>query len=164
MQKQILLFLTLGLAGSSQAQSVSRQVIGSSGTSYADPSIQVDYSVGEAVTLSGTSGSFTISQGFQQNEENTSGIKSQHTDVTFSLYPNPAQNQITLSLNTPSSFGIRLSLTNIAGAVIVSDSQEEHVNHQYQRSLSLEGLASGVYFLNLFADNTLCQSIRFVKQ
>lgn len=146
------------------AQSADRQVLGSGGSSFANTSVQVDYTVGETVIQGGSSGSYTISQGFQQNDMNPTAIREKQLRVDFALYPNPAREQITLSLGAVSPFGIRLSLSDIAGAVWFADTQEEKVSGSYKRDISLSGLASGVYFINLYTDDVLYKSIRFVKQ
>lgn len=154
------------MAGSlaASAQSADRQVLGSAGSSFENTSLQVDYTVGETVIQSGSSGSYTISQGFQQNNTNTTAIGEKQLNVDFVLYPNPAQDQVILSLSAGSSFGVQLSLSDIGGAVWFADTKEEKVNGSYKRNISLAGLASGIYFINLYTDNVLYKSIRFVKQ
>lgn len=152
-------------AGAVNAQSADRQVLGSSGGSYSGASIQADYSAGETVTASGTSGSFIVNQGFQQNPANTSAIKEQGLLVNYVLFPNPAQDVVTLTLATKEGLDLKISLTNATGQNIFTDPKAEKVNSGYKREISLKTLASGIYFLNLFdSNNGLLQSIRFIKQ
>lgn len=147
------------------AQSLERQVLGASGSSYSGSGIQVDYTVGETATTTGTSGTFTINQGFQQPVANTTGIKESNVLVNFSLYPNPAQDQVTLSLNAGASFALKISITNVTGQVLLADESSEAVKQSYKRAIPVQAFAAGVYFVNLYDDkNGLLQSIRFVKQ
>jgi hypothetical protein len=164
--KKIFFLATALAAGSlvSTAQSADRQVLGSAGASFESTSLQVDYTVGEAVTQTGSSGSYTISQGFQQNNMNPSAIGEKQLSIDFALYPNPAQDQLTLSLSAQAAFGVKLSLSDMAGAVWFTDTGEEKVSGPYRRNISLAGLASGVYFVNIYTEEILYKSIRFVKQ
>lgn len=165
MKKQIILSLAFALPLAASAQSADRQVLGSSGGSYSGTTLQADYTAGEVVTISGSSGTFSVHQGFQQNDANTSGIKEQNISVNYTLYPNPAQDLITLSLTVQKSIELKISLTNSIGQVISADQKAEKINASYKREISLIALASGVYFINLFDDkNALLHSIKFIKQ
>ncbi|MBL7712764.1 MAG: T9SS type A sorting domain-containing protein [Chitinophagaceae bacterium] len=164
MKKIFFLAAVMGGSLAAGAQSADRQVLGSGGSSFENTSVQVDYTVGETVIQSGSSGSYTISQGFQQNNANTTAISEKQLNVDFVLYPNPAQDHVTLSLSAASSFGVQLSLSDIAGKVWFTDTKEEQVSGSYKRDIPLSGLAGGVYFINLYTDNVLYKSIRFVKQ
>lgn len=164
MRKQLLLLCALGMAGIANAQTVERSVHSAAGNSFSNPSFQVDYSVGEAVTAYGSSGTFTVSQGFQQNSSNGSGIATKTLAVAYGVYPNPANDHVVLQLNTQESIHLRLSMTSVSGRTAFADDREEKVSGVYTRNISLSGLASGVYFLNLFTGETLVQSIRIVKQ
>jgi hypothetical protein len=165
MKQKILLILALILSVDVNAQSLERQVLGASGSSYSGASMQVDYTVGEAATITGTAGSFTVSQGFQQNPANTTAIKEQSVLVNYSLYPNPAQDQVTLSINAAASFALKVSVSNVAGQILLADQQAEEIAQTYKRTIPIQAFATGVYFVNLYDDkNGLLQSIRFVKQ
>lgn len=165
MKKQIILSLAFALPLAVSAQSADRQVIGSSGSSYSGTTLQADYTAGESITISGSSGSFSVHQGFQQNDANTSGIKEQTVMVNYTLFPNPAQDLVTLSLTVQESIELKVSLTNSIGIVIAADQEAEKINTSYKREISLNALASGVYFVNLFDNkNTLLHSIKFIKQ
>lgn len=61
-----LFFLCLFGVALSQAQSLERQVIGSSGTSFSNATAQVDFTVGELVVTTITDGTTELTQGFQQ--------------------------------------------------------------------------------------------------
>jgi hypothetical protein len=64
--KKKLYFLSLLIGMSLQAQSIERQVIGSSGTSFSNASVQLDFTVGELVVSTLTDGSTILTQGFHQ--------------------------------------------------------------------------------------------------
>lgn len=165
MKKRKLLLLALIVSVGTNAQTADRQVLGSSGGSYSSASLSADYTTGEVVTATGSSGTFTISQGFQQALQIPTGIKEKKALVNFSLYPNPAKDQITLTLISNEAFAISISMTNSVGQVVLADQQATKVNQTYKREIPLQALASGVYFVNIYDDkNGLLQSIRFIKQ
>lgn len=165
MKKQILLLMTLCVSGGAIAQTADRQVIGSSGGTYSGASMQTEYTTGEVVTSSGLAGTFTVNQGFHQNPKNGTGIKEKNLPVDFSLFPNPAQDQISLSLNTKEAFQLKISLINVSGQTVFEDEKAEPVNNNYKRDISLVELSAGVYFVNLYDENNgLLKSIKFIKQ
>lgn len=165
MKKQTLIMLMLGLSVSSLAQTADRQVIGSSGGAYSGASMQTEYTTGEVVTSSGLAGTFTVNQGFHQNPTNGTGIKEKNLPVDFSLFPNPAQNQISLSLNAKQAFQLKVSLTNVTGQTLFADEKAVPVTNNYKRDISLVELSAGVYFVNLYDENNgLLKSIKFIKQ
>lgn len=165
MIKKNLLLLLVFCTGTALAQSVDRQVLGAAGASFSGVLLQADYTVGEAITASAIAGSFTISQGFQQNATNTSGITERQIEVNYELYPNPAQDFLTLRLTTKESLELRVAITNELGQSIYADVESETILGTYQRTISTKSLASGLYFLKLVDHaNGLAHCIRFSKQ
>ncbi|MGC4059166.1 MAG: T9SS type A sorting domain-containing protein [Chitinophagaceae bacterium] len=165
MKKQLCTLAALFCSGLSFAQSVDRQVTGSSGGSFTGSSISVDYTVGEAVTNTGIAGTFTLSQGFQQTGDNSSSVREQLINASYRLFPNPANDRITLSVSADASYSLSISLVNATGQRIFSDEQPQLVQRQYTRSIPLTDLPAGIYFVNIGnAEGRLLQSIRFVKQ
>lgn len=66
----LLSFLLLALPGLSLAQTLERSVIGTTGSSSTAGNIHISSTVGEAVIQTGQSGSFILTQGFQQPDAN----------------------------------------------------------------------------------------------
>ena len=81
----------------------------------------------------------------------TTGI-TENTSYTFTIFPNPANNTITVSWSTADSKA--LTLRDAAGRVV----RTYNVNGT-QAQLSLEGLASGVYFLSVGGEEKMVQKI-----
>lgn len=161
----MLLMIALCASGTAIAQSAERQVIGASGGSYSGASMQADYTVGETVTASGSSGSFSVNQGFQQNKITPAGIAERNLLVNYSLYPNPANDLINLTLTTKESFSLRISVSNISGQTLLADAEYEKVSAAYKREISISAFSSGTYFVNLYDDKSaLLKSILFIKQ
>ena len=66
MKKILILVLVLFFIENSKAQSIERQVIGSSGTTLSNASVNLDFTIGELVVTTITDGVTIISQGFHQ--------------------------------------------------------------------------------------------------
>lgn len=165
MKNKPLLMLLLLLSAGAHAQTLERQVIGSAGGSYSGSSFAADHTTGEAITATGSSGSFVLTQGFHQLQAGGTAISEKGLLVNFSLYPNPASDVVTLSLQAATPFALRTSMTNIAGQIIYADPAAEKITQRYERQVPVHGLAAGIYFINLYDEaSSLLQSIRFVKQ
>lgn len=162
--KQQLLLLSLLLSAGASAQSLERQVIGSAGGSFSGSTFSADYTTGETVTATVSAGSFILSQGFQQPEQPLVSIRESQVDVSYRLYPNPASSNITLELNSGAPATLELFITSAAGQTVYRSTEELSVSGSHTQTISLNALASGVYFLNLSdSRGKLVQSIKFEK-
>ncbi len=77
-----------------------------------------------------------------------------HTSTEFNLFPNPAQNEITLQY--PGILGVEIF--SLSGQPVLSE--EYHTNTQ---TLSLESLSAGVYLMRVNTTDGV-KNTRFVKQ
>lgn len=67
---------------------------------------------------------------------------------TFSIYPNPASNQITVNLDLPERSNVQIELTDITGkqvALWMNEKQQGTVKKQF----STESYPAGIYFVRL---------------
>lgn len=167
MKKQLLTGLSLLiLSSAARAQSADRQVLGSSGGSYSGAALAADYTTGEVATQTGSSGSFVLSQGFQQPGSNGTGISdAAPVTVDWKLYPNPAGNSIILELNSSTLASLQFSLSSVTGQLLRQQTEFVSINGGRKQNIDLSGLAAGIYFVNLYSkDGEPLQSIRFQKQ
>lgn len=80
--------------------------------------------------------------------------------VAFDIYPNPAQDQLTLLLPANISGDIHVQIRAMTGQLAL----EASVNVSRTMTLDLEGLAAGSYLATLFNSNSTKASVkRFVK-
>lgn len=63
------------------------------------------------------------------------------------FYPNPAQNEIRLSFNTPTSAPSHLVITDALGRTIKELTFKKGTSRE---TIALKGYASGMYYLNLW--------------
>lgn len=75
-------------------------------------------------------------------------------ETFFSVYPNPATNQVTLSLEGITANKLILTIYNMEGRVV----EEINFNNQENMTLNIENLAGGMYLFQLQADNSVSMS------
>ncbi len=80
------------------------------------------------------------------------------------IYPNPAGNFLTVSLDNPSISEIKI--LNLAGQEIYSSQIEQGIQDQHVKKLNLSGIAPGVYILTLqynHNQNLIIERKKFIK-
>lgn len=91
------------------------------------------------------------------------GVYEKELAKLFNVAPNPTQNKLTVKLNNPASiFKLELSLQNVLGEIVYTQSENQLVPHT-TKSISMENLANGVYFLTISADDK-SQTVKVVKE
>ncbi len=95
---------------------------------------------------------------FNYSEDCTLGISSQE-DTLFSIYPNPAQNELFItSKNTLGN--LSLKIFNIEGKLLSTQTLEV----VKQTSIDVSQLKSGIYFLNIEDENGNITIKKFIKE
>ena len=96
---------------------------------------------------------------FELSSSSTS-IDNSYLDLKFSIYPNPANNILTLDFTSKNNDKSVLSITNIVGEKI-KEFQINTVSGINTLYLNLEGINNGVYFIN-FINNSSKSTKKFV--
>lgn len=138
--KQLLL-LCAGLAGYACvcAQSLSPQVMASSGNSFTTASCRIEYTIGEVVTASLTSGVNTLTQGFHQPEIHFASFEN-YSENSFTLYPNPTDQFVTVASTKQDD--MRVYLYDALGkSIMISSVFQEKI------TIDLQTLSAGNYIL-----------------
>lgn len=78
----------------------------------------------------------------------------------FNLYPNPASNHITLSLNTANQDEYNYQIYNQLGEVVQHGNLD--FNAAINQIITVESLSTGVYFIKVY-NNQKAQTIKFIK-
>ncbi|PCI93810.1 MAG: hypothetical protein COB15_15710 [Flavobacteriales bacterium] len=89
---------------------------------------------------------------------NAIGIDENGFDADFSLYPNPASNNITIDFESEEQF-VNLQIINIRGQQIFIKEYKNTKNVQ----LNIEDFSSGVYFVKIITNNGF-KTVKFVKK
>jgi hypothetical protein len=106
MKKLLLLFLISSIG---QAQSISKQVIGTSGKTLTNSNLKLSYTVGEPVVGLMTSGGNQLGNGYYPALNlQTLSVEDNVLDVQLKVYPNPTSQSLYVSHPDMNSFGITI--------------------------------------------------------
>ncbi len=151
-------FFVLGFQTKTKAQSE----IVSAGGNTSGSGGSTCFSLGQVSYICCESANGSVSQGVQQtyvitvpNEVQTlSDVQS-----NIQLYPNPAETAIAIKINAQHAGNLHYRLRNISGQIIKSFPISKDITN-----IDLNGYASDVYILEIWADDTLIDSFKIIKQ
>lgn len=127
------------------AQSISQEVIASSGDYFTNPEASLSWTLGEPVVETFENGNVTLTQGFHQPEIILTAIKEpKGKDYEINVFPNPAVDIVNIDLELGNEEVIAVQLYNMKG--------ERLINKKFQQrlfQLDLSSLASANYLLSL---------------
>ncbi len=138
------------------AQSIDRQVIGSAGMVGSTGNVEMLATVGEVATTTFLTGTFELTQGFQQPDGQTSAANEAKVLVNFSVFPNPTAGELTVEISPEKDIELGLQLFSADGKLV----RELEKNGQYfagenHKSFIINDLGAGNYFLIAVAKNGL---------
>ncbi|MEZ4829356.1 MAG: T9SS type A sorting domain-containing protein [Bacteroidia bacterium] len=154
-------FLT-GYLAFAQIQ-VDRQVIGNAGGYASVDNMLIASTVGEAVTATAISGTFSYAQGFQQPDGSGSvGIDDEpDLHARYSFFPNPTDQFLYISLTTTRPAQLTMEIFDITGRLTPVNIPPLLINGTLDTRADLSSLADGTYQLVL--KNTSGQAVHSVK-
>jgi hypothetical protein len=107
--KHILLVLTLTFSFFSFSQSISKQVIGTSGKTLTNSNLKLSYTVGEPVVGLMTAGGNQLGNGYYPAMDlQALSVEDNVLDVQLKVYPNPTSQSLYVSHPDMNSFGIQI--------------------------------------------------------
>lgn len=121
----------------------------------------INYSIGQLVSNDSSDGTYTVSQGIQQ----AFGIFEilnlntyQSTNTKIFVFPNPTANYLNLSINVGNSGKLAYQLFDSTGRLLqIKD------NLKTNETISMEGLTSAVYYLNISENNQIKNTFKIIK-
>lgn len=156
MKKLFLLGFSL-FALSASAQSIERQVIGSTGGNFTG-SIQLDWTVGEVVINTATAGSVILTQGFQQPPAAVNSIKSLQKISDVIVSPNPTDGFIKVEWKTTVFTG-NLTIYDATGRVVWNSHQQAIKS----TPIDISKLSPGIYNLQISGTDNQISVQRITK-
>jgi len=124
------------------AQSLSPQVIASSGTVFSNASARLEFTIGEVATHSISTGGTTLTQGFHQPEIHFTSIEDYSSDFIFTLYPNPTEQFVTVESSKESMMQVHV-YDALGKAILTSPVFGQ------KTTIDLQTLAAGSYILRV---------------
>ena len=160
MKKLFLFFVSLLSAGIISAQTISPEVIASSGGSHGNAAASVSWTLGECLTETFSGSGAVINQGMQQGYLTITALK----EVTgegygFDIYPVPADQYINLKITGGYEIDLNVILSDLSGNMLIIQSVTEHIS-----GINLESLPPAEYILQI-TDNEgrLIKSFSIIK-
>jgi hypothetical protein len=152
MKKSFLPFLASFIFVAVNGQSLSPTVISSTGGFATSPSGSLSYTVGEMTMVKTfTGGNNILTQGFQQPNDNVTGLLDITQDEfgSFVVYPNPAVDNVWFGFSFPESGRVNVSVYNDLGQKNADVLEGNYDTGKTVQQVNLANYASGVYFLSV---------------
>ena len=140
MKKGLLILLCLNMIGFGQVTSPS--VVSSSGDSYSNTNIIMDYTLGEIVVETHANSTTILTQGFHQGVLEVS-TETVNIDIKTKIYPNPTTNYLIVELEK--NVNAELLVYDINGKLVIKD---KLINEQHKQ-LDFSFLIQGNYLLHI---------------
>ena len=145
------------MVSSFSAQTISPEVVASSGNTLISGDVVLDFTIGEVVIDTYT-GTVILTQGFQQSRIIITHVPNEEYEVEFNIYPNPTSDYVMIDFNSPVSS--ILEMFDIQGKLILNHS----LYNQESFQLNLQTVASGSYLLKVnIADRVSTYQIQITK-
>ncbi len=152
MNKIYFLFLMAFSAAGLNAQMLTPTVIASTGGFSSNANGSLSYTVGEMTMVQTFSNSSNIlTQGFQQPDENVTGLIDLTRDEfgSFVVYPNPAVDNLWFGFQLPEEGKVQITLYNAIGQKISDVYSTNYDSGKMGEQLNVTMYAAGVYILTM---------------
>ena len=140
MKKLLLILLCLPMIGFGQVTTPS--VVSSSGDSYSNGNIIMDYTLGEIAIETYTNGSTILTQGFHQEILKIT-IQVEDISIKTKIYPNPTTDLLIIELEK--NVIADILVYDINGKIVIKDK----FNDEKQKQLDFSFLTQGNYLLHI---------------
>ncbi|HEY6159859.1 MAG TPA: T9SS type A sorting domain-containing protein, partial [Bacteroidia bacterium] len=91
------------------------------------------------------------------------GVSSILNDDAVNVYPNPSNGTFTVNISTPGLQHVQLSVMDVQGRMIYT-SEVSNTTNEFNRTISIEGLAQGVYTLKLLTNEGVVVKKLFIRE
>jgi hypothetical protein len=136
---------------------LSQEIISSGGDFFENSNGSISMTAGEPITETFSSGSNILTQGFQQSRWSFVSIfELNENDINISVAPNPTSDIIYLYVDKFQN--LNFQLCDIFGKIV----KESHLYNE-ETKLSLSGMASGIYVLNIRQGTKPIETFQLVK-
>lgn len=154
------------LSGALYAQHVSPSVVSTSGASMSQAGNKIHFIIGEITVKTIGNASGSIGQGFTSSsvasKEDVTAVQEKDDLVQVRVYPNPSSELLLVDIDAKNSVIVQLSVTDMNGKVISSQSYSATNNHV---AINVKNWSNGVYFLSLTdKDGNILRKFKVVKE
>lgn len=144
--KPFVLFLSMFVSSAAFAQSITPDVVASSGNHFSNGSVQLSWTLGEPTTDTYTGGNTILTQGFHQPNLLITALEEDVPQLMdIALYPNPTAHQITLHVSEHEG-ALQTRLFDMHGKLLLDEQMEQDA---LSRTFDLSQLPSAHYVLHV---------------
>ncbi len=144
------------------AQTIERSVIGAAGESVSTSNVQLDITIGETVTATGSVSSGSITQGFNQPlvaQGDVSVFNLNQNAIEILAYPNPVSNELSVKTTIVNESALNFQLVDQVGKIVSFGELNPFFD-----TINTSLLASSNYLLIIYtADHSIRKTLRFTK-
>jgi hypothetical protein len=152
MKKLFTLFIIAALPFAMYAQSLTPQVISSTGGFSSNANGSLSYTVGEMSMVNTLSnGNSILTQGFQQPNDLSVGILdvSKGEFGSFMVYPNPAVDNLFFGFQFPEAGRVTVTIYDVLGQKLAEVYNGDYTNGKVVETLNVTNYAAGVYVMSV---------------
>ena len=143
--------------------SIERQLIGVTGNESQSGSLSLSASIGETVVAYATSGTLSLSQGFQQADEQPVGIGEERFELRFDVFPNPTDGVIWIQLETEKALLFEAEIYDLQGKSCGITWAEKRIQGKEKITLDLSALSAANYLLIFRQAGKNIHVVRIIK-
>ncbi len=140
------------------AQSLSPNVISSSGTSFNNGTSQLDWTLGEPITAAFNSSGTAITEGFHQPDLVVTSINNMESCYTVNVFPNPAIDVLQIQFHNLNET-VFIELFDAKGKLIRS----EQINSSAALLMDMGNYSAGTYLLSLKSGQSKSKTFQIIK-
>jgi inosine-uridine nucleoside N-ribohydrolase len=152
---KVFAFSLLLLTAAVNAQSLDRQVIGTSGNQYVSAAATMDFTIGEPITATLTGQNGIATQGFHQGTISITSVRETLSLAELSVYPNPTTDKLTISTAIDNALW---QLYTLDGKIVTSGRL-----NLGNTTVDVTSLAQATYMLTITTPSQRVNTYRIVK-
>ncbi|MDY0159711.1 MAG: T9SS type A sorting domain-containing protein [Bacteroidales bacterium] len=120
----------------------------------------ISYTIGEPITETLISNNKILTQGFQQSRISITAIENiEFENIDISIYPNPTDSYIYISIESDTYYKFAYILIDINGKIIL----QEQFNNNF-KDINIKSLPQGAYILKIEFDKSLFKTYKIIKK
>ncbi|HNW51355.1 MAG TPA: T9SS type A sorting domain-containing protein [Prolixibacteraceae bacterium] len=154
----LLIFSLFPFLGISEV--LAQEVLSSGGSTYKGSTVQLDWTVGEPIVETISSGSGALTQGFHQGNLTVTAIDQMTLGgIQLKVYPNPVSDQLMIGTEEKEMKNLSFMLYNVTGQLLLQKVIEQPVE-----TVNMQAYVPGNYLLKVCSENsTPIQTFKIVK-
>lgn len=161
MRKLIFSLISLISMFSLNAQTLSPQLLSSTGESFKNLIYLMDWSIGEVQTETYSANGHLLTQGFHQSKYAVATAVNNINGLQFEItaFPNPTTDYVNLKVESIKVENLQYSITDLSGI--------ELLNRQFLgniEQINFSNFAIGSYFISILQKNRLIKSFKIIKK